>query len=118
MHIASARFRFTPFRWCRNPPRGLPLWKSRLRNLAFVLWRDRDLLPTVPAALQRGETMELLQLEPPDYGVRASGIYIINDDGISVLAGPFESETVAISWIDQRQEILIRTRPAHASAAA
>jgi hypothetical protein len=62
--------------------------------------------------------MELLQLEPPDYGVNIPGIYVINDDGISVLAGPFESETVAIRWIDQRQEILIRTCPAHASVAA
>jgi hypothetical protein len=52
--------------------------------------------------------MELLHLEPPDYGVRTIGIYIIDDDGIGVCAGPFDSETAAIGWIDQRQEALIR----------
>ena len=55
-----------------------------------------------------GGNMELLQLEPPDYGVRAMGIYIIDDDGIGVCAGSFDSETAAIGWIDQRQETLIR----------
>jgi hypothetical protein len=116
MHIAlhASRSHWSPV---KNPLRGLPLWKCQMRNLAFVLWRGLDLLLTVPAALQRGETMELLDLEPPDYGVHTTGIYIIDDDGISVLAGPFESETVAIGWIDRRQEILIRTRPAHALAA-
>jgi hypothetical protein len=48
--------------------------------------------------------MELLQLEPPDYGVRIMGIYLIDDDGIGVCAGPFDSETAAIGWIDQRRE--------------
>ena len=52
--------------------------------------------------------MELLHLEPPDYGVRTMGIYIIDDDGIGVCAGPFDSETAAISWIDQRHETIIR----------
>jgi hypothetical protein len=52
--------------------------------------------------------MELLQLKPPDYGVRIMGIYIVDDDGIGVCAGPFDSETAAIGWIDQRQETLIR----------
>jgi hypothetical protein len=52
--------------------------------------------------------MELLQLEPPDYGVRTMGIYIIDDDGIGICAGPFDSETAAIGWINQRQEMLIR----------
>jgi hypothetical protein len=60
--------------------------------------------------------MELLQLEPPDYGVRATGIYIIDDDGLAVFAGPFDSETAAISWIDQRQENLNRQRSAHEPA--
>jgi hypothetical protein len=52
--------------------------------------------------------MELLQLEPPDYGVRTMGIYIIGDDGIGVCAGPFDSEVAVLGWIDQRQETLIR----------
>jgi hypothetical protein len=53
--------------------------------------------------------MELLQLEPPNYGVRTMGIYIIDDDGTGVCAGPFDSETAAIGWIDQRQEMLNRS---------
>ena len=61
--------------------------------------------------------MELLELEPPDYGVHTTGIYVIDDDGIGVRAGPFESETAAIRWIDQRQEILLRSHLANASAA-
>ena len=51
--------------------------------------------------------MELLQLEPPDYGVHTMGIYVIDDDGIGICAGPFDSETAAIGWIDQRHEMLI-----------
>jgi hypothetical protein len=31
--------------------------------------------------------MELLDLQPPDYGVRSTGIYIIDDDGLRVFAG-------------------------------
>jgi hypothetical protein len=54
--------------------------------------------------------MELLHLEPADYGVHATGIYVIDDDGISVLAGPFESEAAALRWIDQRLEALRRNR--------
>ena len=77
-------------------------------------WRDLANLPTVTIALQRGETMELLQLEPPDYGVPTTGIYIIDDDGIGVCAGPFDSETAALRWIDQRQENLTRSRRSHA----
>ena len=50
--------------------------------------------------------MELLDLQPPDYGVRSTGIYIIDDDGLRVFAGPFESESTAIAWIIQRQETI------------
>jgi hypothetical protein len=60
--------------------------------------------------------MELLLLEPPDYGVHTIGIYVIDDDGIGVFAGPFESEAAALRWIEERQETLIRNRPAHVSA--
>ena len=49
--------------------------------------------------------MELLDLQPPEYGVRSTGIYII-DDGLRVFAGPFESEVTAIAWIIQRQETM------------
>jgi hypothetical protein len=54
--------------------------------------------------------MELLDLQPPDYGVRNTGIYIIDDDGLCVFAGPFESEPTAIAWIIQRQETINRHR--------
>jgi hypothetical protein len=60
--------------------------------------------------------MELLQLEPPEYGVHTTGIYVIDDDGIHVFAGPFDSESAAIGWIDQRQDALQQRRSARESA--
>jgi hypothetical protein len=60
--------------------------------------------------------MELLDLQPPHYGVHITGIYIIDDDGIRIFAGPFESETAALNWLEQRQEALLRHRSAHAPA--
>ena len=33
--------------------------------------------------------MELLELKPPHYGVRISGIYVVDDDETTTLAGPF-----------------------------
>ena len=50
--------------------------------------------------------MELLELEPPRYGVRISGIYVIDDDGTDTLAGPFDSEAAAIRWIDQLRDAM------------
>ena len=87
-----------------------------MRNLGFVFWLECTLAPTVVLTQQRGETMELLQLEPPDYGVHTTGIYIIGDDGTHVFAGPFDSESSAIGWIDQRQDALNRRRSARESA--
>lgn len=52
--------------------------------------------------------MELLDLVPPDFGVSAAGLYIIDDDGLRPLAGPFTSETAAIAWIVQRQDSTCR----------
>ena len=60
--------------------------------------------------------MELLDLPPPDYGVHSTGIYIIDDDGVRVFAGPFESEASAIAWIIQRQETMNLRRSEHVSA--
>jgi hypothetical protein len=60
--------------------------------------------------------MELLDLQPPDYGVRSTGIYIIDDDGLRVFAGPFESEASAIAWIIQRQETMNPRRSERESA--
>lgn len=48
--------------------------------------------------------MELLDLLPPDHDVQTAGIYVIDDDGNHVLAGPFHSEAEAIAWIDHRPE--------------
>jgi hypothetical protein len=51
--------------------------------------------------------MELLELDPPSYGVSTRGIYIIDDDGEQVFAGPFDSEIAAIAWINLRQQNLV-----------
>ena len=48
--------------------------------------------------------MELLELDSPSYGVSTRGIYIIDDDGQRVCAGPFDSEIAAVAWIDLRQQ--------------
>jgi hypothetical protein len=50
--------------------------------------------------------MELLELTPPDLGIATAGIYVIDDDGAQILAGPFPDETDALTWIEQ-----IRTEP-------
>jgi hypothetical protein len=54
--------------------------------------------------------MELLELDSPSYGVSTSGIYVIDDDGEHVCAGPFDSEIAAIAWIDLRQQNFVRHR--------
>lgn len=50
--------------------------------------------------------MELLELTPPEYGISSAGIYVIDDDGLRPVAGPFSSDTAAIAWVVQRQEYL------------
>jgi hypothetical protein len=54
--------------------------------------------------------MELLELDPPSYGVSTRGIYIIDDDGEQVFAGPFDSEIAAIAWINLRQQNIVQHR--------
>ena len=54
--------------------------------------------------------MELLELDSPSYGVSTPGIYIIDDDGERVCAGPFASEMAAIAWIDLRQQSFVQDR--------
>lgn len=44
--------------------------------------------------------MELLYLFPPRSGVRLSGIYVLDDEGEQVLAGPFMSPRDAVRWIE------------------
>jgi hypothetical protein len=107
MHIASARFRFTSFRWCRTRCAVIILKMSKAESRFCALARMPR--PSYRRRQQQpGGPMELLQLEPPDYGVRTLGRYIIDDDGIAICAGPFDSETAAIGWIDQRHEMLSR----------
>lgn len=45
--------------------------------------------------------MELLDLWPGEYGVAVPGIYVLDDDGEEVLAGPFRSERDAVGWIER-----------------
>jgi L-2-hydroxyglutarate oxidase LhgO len=45
--------------------------------------------------------MELLALDPPAHGVPATGVYVIHDDGLTVLAGPFAAENEALAWIER-----------------
>jgi hypothetical protein len=59
---------------------------------------------TVVLTQKREGIMELLELDSPSYGVGTPGIYIIDDDGEHVCAGPFDSEIAAIAWIDLRQQ--------------
>ncbi len=57
--------------------------------------------------------MELLYLSPPRSGVRLSGIYVLDDEGERVLAGPFMSLREAVRWIEMtapaRQEATKRS---------
>jgi hypothetical protein len=45
--------------------------------------------------------MELLELTPPDFDVERGGIYVLDDDGDRVLAGPFSDEDAALAWIER-----------------
>ena len=65
---------------------------------------------TVALTQKREGTMELLELDSPSYGVSTSGIYIIDDDGEHVCAGPFDSEIAAIAWVDLRQQNFVQRR--------
>jgi hypothetical protein len=109
------RYRSPSVRWCRTrcavQPGDIPTAESRLRALAA----PAGSLTVPPYAGTRGND-GLLDLQPPDYGVHSKGIYIIDDDGLSVFAGPFESEGEAIAWIIQRQKTLTRHRSQHALA--
>jgi hypothetical protein len=75
-----------------------------MRNLCFVLWTKTLPTRTVTSSQHTRGIMELLELDPPSYGVTTRGIYIVDDDGEQVFAGPFDSEIAAIAWIDLRQQ--------------
>jgi hypothetical protein len=55
-----------------------------------------------------GESMELLELMPPEFGVAEAGVYVIDDDGTGIYAGPFDDDAAALGWIEQRQLKLSR----------
>jgi hypothetical protein len=55
--------------------------------------------------------MELLELIPPEFGVAEPGVYVVDDDGAQVRAGPFPNDAVALAWIEQRQCRLSRGVP-------
>jgi hypothetical protein len=96
-HIASARFHSRAAHY----PLSDVVVEYRFRNRAFVRWFDAATSLPSGCRQKRGKIMELLELEPPQYGVRISGIYVIDDDGTATLAGPFGSEPAAIRWIEQ-----------------
>ena len=55
---------------------------------------DQDTAALIVAFTQKREgPMELLELDSPSYGVSTPGIYIIDDDGERVCAGPFDSKS-------------------------
>ncbi len=60
--------------------------------------------------------VELLYLSPPRSGLRLSGIYVLDDEGERVLAGPFMSPRDAVRWIEMtapaRQEATKRSEAA------
>jgi hypothetical protein len=60
--------------------------------------------------------MELLELVPPEFGVAEPGVYVINDDGAGIYAGPFDNNAAALAWIEQRQRRLSRGVPDRAGA--
>ena len=60
--------------------------------------------------------MELLELIPPEFGVAEPGIYVVDDDGAHVRAGPFDNDAAALAWIEQRQRRLSRGVPDRANA--
>ena len=49
--------------------------------------------------------MQLLELSPTELGVHCQGIYVVDDDGIGVIAGPFDSVALAVAWIDGRRSL-------------
>lgn len=60
--------------------------------------------------------MELLYLSPPQSDVQLSGVYVLDDEGERVLAGPFLSSRDAVRWIEMtipaRQEATRRSEAA------
>ena len=54
--------------------------------------------------------LEILDLAPGLLGVAVAAIYVVDDEGRVVVAGPFESSREAVRWIE-------RTAPERAASA-
>jgi hypothetical protein len=48
----------------------------------------------------RLRSVQLLELDPDELGVASHGIYVVDDDEVRVIAGPFDTEALALEWID------------------
>jgi hypothetical protein len=77
----------------------------------FVPWQDARARTSLGSDRQVGASMELLQLIPPEFGVAKPGVYVVDDDGAQVRAGPFDNDAAALAWIEQRQRRLFRDVP-------
>ena len=55
--------------------------------------------------------MELLELTPSELGVTIVGIYVVDDDGAHVVAGPFETGDAALAWINNHQQGMLSPEP-------
>ena len=88
------------------------MWKYRLRNLSVLsLGMTRGRVLALGSDWQVGASMELLELRPPEFGVAKPGVYVVDDDGAQVRAGPFDNDAAALAWIEQRQRRLSRDVP-------
>ena len=52
--------------------------------------------------------MEILELSPGELGVDSAGVYVVDDGGRHVLAGPFATEIAALVWINLTHEARIK----------
>jgi hypothetical protein len=48
--------------------------------------------------------MQLLELRSNELGVNTRGIYVVDDDEARVIAGPFDTDSLAAAWIDDWRE--------------
>jgi hypothetical protein len=49
--------------------------------------------------------VQLLELDPDELGVARHGIYVVDDDDVRVIAGPFDTEAMALEWIDDELSV-------------
>jgi len=100
----------------QNPLRGIAVEISVAESCRQRLGTTRARVLAWRCQSADGESMELLKLVPPEFGVAEPGVYVIDDDGAGIYAGPFDDETGALAWIEQRQRRLSRGVPDRAGA--